>query len=88
MKKQDVKNYLSEAYNNLNWDNGEINLYDDGMYGIRTRGSKGDYEDEIIYTLSLTPEYWMDSEITGNEETFVDNMYDEVYPWILECLED
>lgn len=39
----------------------EAYICDDGYIGYREKGSWGNFEDEILGTTTLSPEYWRDS---------------------------
>ena len=56
-----IQNYLEEVWDNIGWDGMEAILYRDGETFIRAIGSKGNYENEIIATLTLSEYYWADT---------------------------
>ena len=68
LTKQAVMEFLEEAWNNLLWDWMEIVLYKDGDNWIRQQGSFGEDEEEIVYTLSLDTNYWIDSYVVKKDE--------------------
>lgn len=58
---KDIKNFLEEVWNNINWEGMEAVLYKDGDNWTRQEGAIGIDENEIIYTLPLSFSYWGDS---------------------------
>ena len=47
-----------EIFSELNHEGTEFYLFRDGDYGIRQEGSFSPYEDEVIFTIPLSPAYW------------------------------
>lgn len=63
---QDVLNELEddqikELASHIGWRGQEAYICIDGYIGYRERGWWGNFEDEILGTLNLAPEYWRDS---------------------------
>lgn len=63
---QDVLNeleddQLKELSSHIGWSGQEAYVCIDGDIGYRERGWWGNFEDEILGTLNLAPEYWRDS---------------------------
>ena len=63
---QDVLNELEddqikELASHIGWRGQEAYICIDGYIGYRDRGWWGNFEDEILGTLTLAPEYWRDS---------------------------
>lgn len=61
MKQEDLKNFVEEVWNNINWEGMEAVLYKDGSNWIRQQGSRGVDEEDVIYKLPLSFNYWADS---------------------------
>lgn len=61
MKQEDLKNFVEEVWNNINWEGMEAVLYKDGSNWIRQQGSRGVDEEDVVYTLPLSFSYWSDS---------------------------
>lgn len=56
-----IKKYLNEVWDNLFWQGMEAVLYGDGDIWVRQQGAQAWDEDDIVYKLSLSLEYWSDS---------------------------
>lgn len=56
-----IKKYLNEVWDNLFWQGMEAVLYGNGDIWVRQQGTKAWDEDDIVYKLSLSLEYWSDS---------------------------
>ena len=56
-----IDNYLEAVWENIGWDGTEAILYRDGETFIRAIGSKGNFESEIVATLTLSEYYWADT---------------------------
>lgn len=56
-----IKKYLNEVWENLFWQGMEAVLYGDGDIWVRQQGTQAWDEDDIVYKLSLSLEYWSDS---------------------------
>ena len=52
---------LKELAGHICWSGVEAYIDTDGDIGYREKGSWGNFEDEILGTLTLAPEYWHDS---------------------------
>jgi len=68
MKQENIKNFVEEIWDNIFWENMEAVLYKDGDNWTRQQGSQGVDEDEIIYTLPLSFNYWGDSYFVTKDE--------------------
>lgn len=63
-----IKEFVEEAWDGLFWEGMEIVLYKDGDNWTRQQGSQGSDENEIIYTLPLSLDYWADSYFMHRDE--------------------
>lgn len=63
-----IKNFLEEVWENITWEGMEVVLYKDGDNWTRQQGSRGVDEDEVIYTLPLSLDYWADSYFMYRDE--------------------
>ena len=80
-------------FDELNHEGTEFYVFRDGDYGIRQEGSFSPYEDEVIFTIPLSPECWrytlqewelldadgrIKNDLTDEEKN--DFIYDVIYP--------
>ena len=61
MDKDLVRSFVEEIWENLVWEGMEAILYKDGETFVRQEGSAGTDEDDIIYKVSLSSNYWGES---------------------------
>lgn len=62
-----IKKYLNEVWDNLFWQGMEAVLYENGDVWVRQQNSNF-LDEDVIYKLPLTPEYWSDSYFMYRDE--------------------
>lgn len=56
-----IKKFLEEVWESITWEGMEVVLYKDGGNWTRQQGTRGIDEENVIYTLPLSLDYWADS---------------------------
>ncbi|GEB11602.1 hypothetical protein SEQ01_17930 [Streptococcus equinus] len=81
LTKQQLNNIANEIFENLNWDNMEYIIFEDGETAIRHESSQSPQEDKIIRKIPLSSWYWaslLDGYIIKEDKDWI--IYDLINP--------
>ena len=56
-----INEIANALFNEMTQQGTEFYLFRDGNYGTRQEGSFSEYEEEVIFTIPLSLEYWRDT---------------------------
>ena len=76
-----INEIANALFNEMTQQGTEFYLFRDGNYGTRQEGSFSEYEEEVIFTIPLSLEYWRDTlqewELLDTDGRIKDDLTDE-----------